>query len=169
MEFNKDSIIDRLKVLEDRMERGIPVAAATQVNATTGIEATVVPAKRVELPKAIPEDIKQVVSKWPAIVESVESGFMKTALKKGNLSLGTDDKLLLVMEDGDIAGNYFKGENAKSELETHISNYMQKQIQVEIKWLSGTQRFEDNFPDLKQIVGIDIEEFDDESEESDIF
>ena len=46
---------------------------------------------------------------------------------------------------------------------------MQKQIQVEIKWLSGTQRFEDNFPDLKQIVGIDIEEFDDESEESDIF
>lgn len=171
MEFNKDSILDRIRILEDQMKRGIPVEQVSANSDFAGAKnGDLSINKKVELPKALPEDIKKVVLNWAAIVNGIESGLMKTALKKGNLSLGDGDKLLLVMEESVISGNYFKEEGAKEELEKYISNYMQKQIPLEIRWLQENQNFEDNYPNLKKLVGIDIEIVNDEEmDESDLF
>lgn len=167
MEFNKDSLVDRIRVLEDQVANGIQIQTKTVENIPVIKQK---PLKKPELPMAVPEDIKEVVSKWPAIVESVSSGLMKTSLKKGNLSLGSEGQLLLVLEKGNISGSYFENEDSKKELENHISNYIQKQISVEIRFIEENQRFEDSYADLKEIVGVNIELIeDDEDDESDIF
>ena len=166
METNRDSVLDRVRALEQQMERGIPAMETVLREMPEKRQSAV---KKVELPKAIPEDIKTVVARWPEIVESVESGLMKTALKKGNLSLGEEGKLLLVFDEMDVPGSYFKDESKKEELEKHISACIQKQISIEIRWIPEDQRFEDHFPNLKELVGMDIEVTDDDTEESDIF
>ena len=60
-----------------------------------------------QLPKAVPGDIQEIVRKWPAIVGNAENP-MKMYLKNARLSLGGDNKLMVVLEDG-LASDYFKG------------------------------------------------------------
>lgn len=166
MEITRDSLLDRIRTLEDRVDQGIP-AAGTVVNRE---ESSCAPKKKVELPKAIPEDIKEVVKKWPAIINSMESGLMRAALKKSKLSLGQDGRLLLVVEKDDISGNYFGEEAAKEDLEKQVSSYMQKQIAIEIRMLESDQKFDDHYPNLQKILGFNIEILDEaETEDTDIF
>ena len=119
------------------------------------------PVKR-ELPKALPEEIKDIVSKWPAIVMTAEN-LLKTQLKHAKLSLSTDDKLLLVVEEG-VASDYFALEGKKQEVEKLISDYMQRQVEVTIQSISPNRDFSDEYIDLSQFVMADIE-IDDDFEE----
>ncbi len=49
--------------------------------------------------EAVPEEIKEIVAKWPRVAGSAQQP-MKSYLKNARLSLGGDDRLLLVVEDG---------------------------------------------------------------------
>ena len=66
----------------------------------------------------MPEDIKTVVGNWPAVVGETSMP-MKKYLKDARLSLGGDNKLMVVVEDG-LASDYFlKQEGNKALLEQH--------------------------------------------------
>ena len=110
----------------------------------------------------MPEEIKDIVSKWPAIVTTAEN-LLKTQLKHAKLSLSTDDKLLLVVEEG-VASDYFALEGKKQEVEKLISDYMQRQVDVAIQSISPNRDFSDEYIDLSQFVMADIE-IDDDFEE----
>ena len=169
METKQDALIDRIRALEEKMEKGIPMmalpdgayaGAATENGMTGNIQPASV--KR-ELPKALPEEIKDIVSKWPAIVATAEN-LLKNQLKHAKLSLSTDDKLLLIVQEG-ISSDYFSLEGKKEEVETLISNYMQKQVEITIQSISPNRNFAEEYVDLSQFImtDIDIEEnFDEE-------
>ena len=164
METKSDALVDRIKALEEKIEKGIPMAAMP-VGAYVSAENTPVqsaPVKR-ELPKALPEEIKDIVSKWPAIVMTAES-LLKTQLKHAKLSLSTDDKLLLVVEDG-VASDYFALEGKKQEVEKLISDYMQRQVDVTIQSISPNRDFSDEYIDLSQFVMTEVEVEDNFDEE----
>ena len=169
METKQDALIDRIRSLEEKMEKGIPMMAlpdgaytgAVTENGMTG-NIQPVPVRR-ELPKALPEEIKDIVSKWPAIVATAEN-LLKNQLKHAKLSLSTDDKLLLIVQEG-ISSDYFSLEGKKEEVETLISNYMQKQVEITIQSISPNRNFAEEYVDLSQFImtDIDIEEnFDEE-------
>lgn len=165
METKSDALVDRIRAVEDKLEKGIPMAAipAGGYGLATGYagegvaESTKAPAKR-ELPKALPEEIKDIVSKWPAIVATAD-GFLKNQLKHARLSLSTDDKLLLIVEDG-ISSDYFSLDGKKQEVDTLISNYMQKEVEVTIQSISPNREFSDEYVDLSQFIMTEIEEED---------
>ena len=158
MERNEDSILDRIKALEEKIEKGIVVQSSSAATSSTGVSKTTNTTSstpRPELPKAIPEDIKAVVSRWSAIVNTAET-LMKAELKQARLSLGADNKLLLVVSDG-LAYDYFKKEGKKEEVEQLISDYMQKQIEITIQNMDEDRNFEDQYVDISKLVRTDIE------------
>ena len=81
-------------------------------------------------------------------------------LKNARLSLGGDNRLMVVLEDG-LASDYFKGENHeqnKQQLETMLSEFSGKQMEVTIQTVESTQEFEDNYVDLSKVINMDIDE-----------
>ena len=156
MEIQTDSLLDRIRALEERMEKGIPMMAASMPASGGEGSAGVVsaPVKK-ELPKALPEEIKEIVGQWPAIVATAEN-LLKNQLKHAKLSLSVDGKLLLVVEEG-ISSDYFAIEGKKQEVEQLISNYMERQVEIAVQSISNDRNFDDEYVDLSQFIMTDIE------------
>ena len=157
MEKDTDSLVERIRDVEEKLENGVPMVMAEG----TGVMQTggTVSQKKPEIPKAIPEDVKEIVSKWPTIVGGTESP-MRIYLKNAKLSLGGDNKLIIVLEDG-IASDYFvEHPENKVVLEEVIANYLGKEVEVNIQTIRNRQEFKENYVDLSQIIHMDIEEED---------
>lgn len=161
MEVETDSLLDRIRAMEEQMrsweERGVPMVQTSGSGATVQMEgpnAENGPVKR-ELPKALPEEIKDIVQKWPAIVETAEN-LLKNQLKHAKLSLTVDDKLLLMVDEG-ISSDYFAMEGKKEEVEQLISNYLERQVEIMIQTRSANVAFQDEYIDLSQFILTDIE------------
>lgn len=160
METDMDSVLDRIRQVEDKVENGVVVAAG-QLEGMGAAQTPAVPKKKVELPKAIPEDVKDIVMKWPGIIGNAENP-MKTFLKSAKLSLGGDNRLMVVLEDG-LASDYFlQHPENKEQLELLLSDFSGKEISVNIQAVSGSREFEDNYVDLSQVINMDIEEIEEE-------
>lgn len=89
METDTASLADRIRQVEEKLERGIPMMAvnpgagsgSVPGNGTAPLQGGEKPAGKAELPKAIPEDIQNVVSRWSRIVDETANP-MKSYLKK---------------------------------------------------------------------------------------
>jgi len=103
MEAGEDSIIPRIRDIEDKLENGITVVSGAPVMQAAPQEVI----KPAELPKSVPEDIKNIVKNWYRISEHISpanSAFLKNAIP----SLGQSGELLLV----------FSNEQCKEHFET---------------------------------------------------
>lgn len=161
METSQDALLDRLRQIEDKVENAAILPVGTDVGAIVagGISGGTVPAKRPkpELPKAIPEDVKEIVTKWPSIVGSAENP-MKMYLKSAKLSLGGDNRLMVVLQDG-LASDYFmKHEENKEQLELLLADFAGKEIEVNFQVVENGREFEDSYVDLSKIIHMEIEE-----------
>jgi DNA polymerase-3 subunit gamma/tau len=155
MEKNTDSLLDRIRALEDKVEKGI-VAPAPQERAASETTVTV-REKRPELPKAIPEEIKQVVSGWNIIVNKAGMP-LRLYLKTARLSLGGDNRLLIVVEDGVASDYLLKQEGHREQVEQLIEEYIGKKVELTIQPLDSTGQFENKYIDLSKVINIEIEE-----------
>ena len=112
--------------------------------------------ERPELPKAIPEDVQKAVESWPNIIAQTAMP-MKQYLKAAHLSLGGDNRLLVVVEDG-LASDYFLRQEGHKELLVQVlSEAVGKEIDVTIQSVQSREAFEQNYVDLTQI-NFEIEE-----------
>ena len=158
METNEDTLLERIRKLEQTVEQiesgSIAIAAAPTGQPTVQAAA---PVRRAELPKAVPEEIKEIVAKWPRVAGSAQQP-MKSYLKNARLSLGGDNRLLLVVEDG-LASDYFIKEPAnKGALEQLLAELKGRQIEVEIRSVRSKQEMESSYVDLTRVIHMDIEE-----------
>ena len=162
METDQEAVLDRIRQVEEKVENGIVVTAAQMPAGASGVQAAAqgnAARPKPELPKAIPEDVQEIVRKWPAIVGNAENP-MKMYLKNARLSLGGDNKLMVVLEDG-LASDYFKGEaheQNKQQLEMLLSDFSSKEIEVTIQTVESSREFEDNYVDLSKVINMEIDE-----------
>ena len=152
METNMDSITDRLAKLEKKMEQGIPTAAP--VNTATQPAEAAAPVSRPPMPKAIPEDVEQIVKNWNSILPKM-SGVVRTYLKSAHLSLGGDDRLMIVLDDP-VAAGYVEEEDHRNEIRQVISDYIEKEVEIQIQQNQSNRPFEESYVDLSQIINMDI-------------
>lgn len=158
METSEDAIIDRIRQVEDKVENGVMVVAADGVGVSASQDgAPVVRKPKPELPKAIPEDIKEIVTKWPSIVGSAENP-MKMYLKGARLSLGGDNRLMVVLEDGPVSDYFTQHEQNKEQLELLLSDFSGKEIEVNFQTVGSEREFEESYVDLSDVIHMDIEE-----------
>ncbi|MDD3204693.1 MAG: DNA polymerase III subunit gamma/tau [Lachnospiraceae bacterium] len=153
METDFTSMLERIRDIEMQLERGIVVSG----NGVMPQSNPVALAERPPLPKAIPEDVKVAVERWGSITNHADQP-MKTYLRNAKLSLGGDNKLMVVLEDG-IASDYFiKEPENKTRLEALVSDTIEKEVSVTIQSIEQGRSFEDSYADLSQLINMDIDE-----------
>lgn len=163
MEVSQDAVLDRIRQVEDKLDNVKVMAASGALDgragagtADAGQKASLPEKSKAEWPAAIPEDVRYLVSKWPAIVGSAEYP-MKSYMKNAKLSLGNDNKLVIVLEDG-LASDYFMQDSAhKAQLERLLSEFACKEIEVVFQTVKGQEEFEQSYVDLSRLVKMDIE------------
>lgn len=152
METDYSSLVERLNKLEEQMENGI-VTAVPEL--TSAKEEAVKPQQKPILPRAIPEDVKQVVKNWNTILAKAP-GSIKMFLKKAGMTLGGDNRLELIFEDS-LAEEYIKKEEHKKDVEELIAQQIGKKVEITTRINNTGRPFEDSFVDIQKQVCMDIE------------
>ncbi|MBR6628098.1 MAG: DNA polymerase III subunit gamma/tau [Lachnospiraceae bacterium] len=159
METGQEAMLDRIRQVEEKVEKGVSVSAEMLQSAALNAQAAAGagPLKKPPMPKAVPEDIKEIVGKWPGIVNSAENP-MKTYMKAMRVSVGADGQLLLALEDG-LASEYFTGENGhKEQLERLISEFVGKEVTANIQVVQNQREMEETIVDLSRYLNFDMVE-----------
>lgn len=141
METNLDSVLDRLRLVEEKLEQGVPVrtqpAAGRNMGADLpGMRQAGEP-KEAPVPrpaKAAPEDLKRVRAEWKFIIAQVESGllrqYLQRAVPKYNGETG-EPKLFVEFQDRN-AQMYLESDEAKQELARIIQERTGKAVELEL-------------------------------------
>lgn len=170
METDTASLADRIRQVEEKLEKGIPMMAvnpgagngSVPGNGTAPLQGGERTVGKAELPKAIPEDIQNVVSRWSRIVDETANP-MKSYLKNAYPSLSGDGKLLVVVQDG-LPSDYFKRQENRDQLKTVIGSVTGKDMEIIIQSAENGRNPEDLYPDLTRLVDqtidMEIEELD---------
>lgn len=151
MESNLDSILDRLRILEDKMEHGV-VSIAESQSAKQETVSTI-PAKIEydvdgELSKRFePADadfLKQLLSNWNVILKAV-TGPAKSFLPKAKITIGATAATLNLVFQDEMAKEYFERDDYKNlhELEQIVINRTGKEIKLNC--LSGSSMADSGF------------------------
>lgn len=152
METTNDAVVARVKDLEEKIEKGVVQVAPVAIQSTHTI-ATAAP--KVELPKAIPDDIKQIVNSWQGIVAETSQP-LKGHLKNARLSLGGDNRLMIVLGN-DQSYLYLQQEENHKHLENMISNSIGKEVSVQVQSIPQGSQFEESYVDLTKVINMEIE------------
>ena len=156
METSQDALLERIRMMEEKIEKGLVTTVVSSAESSVSSSTSNLP--KLEIPKAIPEDLKKVVQKWSGIVGNAEMP-LKLYLKNARLSLAGDHKLMMVVEDG-VHYDYLKQEGCKEQIERLIESYIGKNVEIIIQALDGGRQFENSYIDLSKIINIEIEEED---------
>ena len=154
MEENYDGLIHRIEELEHRLENGVIVQ---NQGAQSVQPATSAPQPKPELPKAIPEDVQNIIKNWQRILSAI-GGITKTYLMKGVPTLGNNGELVLVYDDPN-AYEYLAGNRADclEELKRLAAESSGKEVEVVVRKNESGHSAKNAVVDLRDIIPFDIE------------
>lgn len=165
MEVDNESLADRVRQLEQKVSEGIVVRSSEQVTVQQ-VDAT--PKKELkELAAALPEDIKNIVSKWNIIVSDIDP-ILYQYLSDAYPSIEGEDTLTIVFRQP-YGYQRFSDFERLEELRTAISNIVDADIKLSVKLGNGSDGSKDIYPDLRSLVeekiDFEIEEISDDDSE----
>lgn len=156
MESSFDALVNRIESIEFQLEKGIVVQNTGAPSA--GNVSAAVPMEKVELPKAIPEDIQKVIQNWNSIITET-GGISKTYLKMAVPTLGNSGELMLMFDDENAF--MYLNENRSAcidNLKSIIADRAGKAVEVTLRKNESGRRAQDTVPDLRKMIQFDIEE-----------
>lgn len=154
METKQDTVLSRIRAIEEKLEKGIAVQAVPQAPVYAAQEPVAPKGPKPKLPKALTEDVKEVVKEFRGIANAASEP-MRTFLKRAKLSVGGQDQLLIVLPD-EVSAGLVGTEEHKAELSGLIENKIGKTVAVEVRQVEEGRHFEDSYVDLEQIIHMDI-------------
>ena len=165
METDMGSLLDRIRSIEKQLEDGVITAApASEAGSSTqyaggpdgsaGVSHAAGEKKKLdpEMLKAVPEEIKQIAMNWKSIINSAPDSMnpIKGILRTSRLSLGGDNKLLVIAEDPTREG-FLNTEDHKRELEEVIAGKINKTVEVEFRSMEKGKSFENSYVDIEKL------------------
>lgn len=159
MEIDTDSVLERVRAVEEQVEKGIVVqTTASPVYVTEEPRQQMT---RPKLPDIVSEELKEVVQNFANYRRGM-SGLMKTSLKNTELSISQEGALVIGVPDG-YESDYFTRfpENVQA-LEDFLENAVGKHVSVQVVPIKQRSEFERAYPDTSQLIQMDLL---DESEE----
>ncbi|SHO53831.1 DNA polymerase III subunit gamma/tau [Anaerocolumna xylanovorans] len=154
MEKSYEDILERIRQLEAKLENGVTVTVSEKA-AIKG-EPVKREEKPIELPKAVPEDLKLAAKNWSNIVAAT-TGITKVSLGNARPSIGNNNTLLLVVTDEwDLEA--LTKEAHMQELKSAIARFVPKEVEVTVKLITADKDTAEETFDLRRIIkNIDIE------------
>ena len=162
MEKDLSALNERMDDIEQKLESGAFVSAAPQSTVSpvsSGVDGTVTGTpEKPELPKAIPEDIKQVMQNWRSVISEM-GGITRQYLNQAVPTLGPAGELLLMFDDAN-AFAYLNDNKAGciDHLKEMSTQRCAKQVEVQLRLNEGARSAANTVPDLRQLINFDIEE-----------
>lgn len=162
MESDLVSLKERIRVLEEKSEKPAVdtetvkrIIAESGMNISSGFTTEI---KKVELPKALPEEVTEVVGKWIEICSEIEDLAIKSYLAKAKPSV--DNDILVIVFDTKLNEDFFKGLGGVERLKEAIAGVIEKEAKVETRHVPEGKVFDECFPDVSSVINmeIDIEE-----------
>ena len=132
METNLDSVLDRIRVLEQKIEERPVQQVVVQSAAAPGSEATAAQAEPPKPPqKAAPEDLQKIVASWKMIVGQTTAAFKQALLQSVPKYNGETGEPILYVEFQTPLGRLYPDDSdAKKELQTIIEQKLGKSIEL---------------------------------------
>jgi DNA polymerase-3 subunit gamma/tau len=159
MELSMDSVIDRIKRLEEKLEKGVVVSAgSSQTNGTGDAKSSTQPVKPVILPEALPEDLKAAAQGWKSIVGQIcrKAPSLQSILNGATLSIDGNQGLQLVVTN-QMDKDFIERDAHLQLIKETLASFVQKQIQVSVRYLDKTKESIDEVPDLSKLVKMPIQ------------
>lgn len=157
METNPDSLLQRIRAMEAELaEKLAQISAGDGGRMVYAAKEQEEPAekRKPELPKALTEDVKAVAQNFRVITEDA-SAMLRMYLKNARLSVGENDRLILVMPD-EIGASVVGSPQHKEEIVQLIEKKIGKTMEIEVRAVEDGHRFEDSFVDIEKVVNMDI-------------
>jgi len=132
METGLDSVLERVRQLEEKIEKGLPAAAAQPAGYPEPEEPAKEPVQEQVL-KAAPEDLKEIRAKWKIIVGRTMPPlkiYLQSAVPRYDGNTG-EAKLFLMFSDK-TAHMYVNRPEAAQELQQIIEQTTGKTVEIEM-------------------------------------
>lgn len=160
MEKNQESVVERLRVLEEKIEKGLVMPASGMGGVAVQGDNSGEKISPPPMPKAIPEDVEQIVKQWPMILNDCPNP-MKSYLKTARLSLGNDNHLQIYLVEGTYSDYFLKVPEHMEQVALMLSAAIGKEVEPEFKTYGQNENFEAKNIDLSKIIMMNIEEEED--------
>ena len=129
METNLDSVLDRIRVLEQRIDER-PVQQVVVQSAGASVQEAA-PAPAAPPQKAAPEDLQKIVSGWKVIVGQTTAAFKQALLQSIPKYNGETGEPILYVEFQTPLGRLYPDDSeAKQELQAIIEKQLGKSIEL---------------------------------------
>ncbi|MBP3925907.1 MAG: DNA polymerase III subunit gamma/tau [Clostridium sp.] len=181
METNLDAILDRIRVLEQQLEEGIPMAAQQYGGAAyqntgygavyemdpayggdpayAGISNQRMPEKKQEAPapapKALPEDVQTVVKNWHQIVNRLHP-LIRTYLKDARLKALGENKLGIIAATS-TGEAFLKEYRHLEEISAVIQKSTSKEVELLVACAEDDPHTDVGVIDIEQVIHMEIE------------
>lgn len=177
MEPSQDGILDRVRVLEKKVEDTLSGISPEGLQALTGISGaygygaygempggppmTAEEGGREEPPmvEAVPEDVELVVKNWHAIVNQSHPS-LKIMLKDAKLKALGDNKLGILARNS-LAEESLKQADHITQLAELIERKIQRRIEIQVASAQTDPNKNVGIIDIEKVIHMDIEEEDD--------
>ena len=175
MEQSRDisDIISRITQLEQRLDNGnftvnpgnAPNAAAnTAAAAGQRTEGGSTPDNDKHLPKALPEDLRQVAAQWNNIVTDIDDGCLAQMLRASNVKVDDNNTGIEIMTSSPSTYSYISRPDQLAQIRAAIAARTGKEVEIRASRLKEDQDFRNMFTDIRDLVKMDIE-IDDDKED----
>ncbi|QHQ60216.1 DNA polymerase III subunit gamma/tau [Anaerocolumna sedimenticola] len=150
METNYEDIINRLKIIEGKLENGTIMAPPVERDISKPVKQEREEKVPQVLTKAISEDLKEVAKNWHNIVAGT-SLLTKASLMNAKPSIGNNDTLLLVFTES-MDKELISQESHMEELKDAIAKVINKEVEVQTKLLTVGKESMEDIPDLTKLI-----------------
>lgn len=157
MEMDIDSVLERVRAVEQQVEQGI-VVQTQPVLVQTELKQQVT---RPKLPDILPDELKEVIRKFTSYQREM-TGLMKTNLKNTQLSVSQDGALVVGVPDGYESDYFTRFPEHVQALEDFLEQAVGKHISVQVVSIKQVSEFERAYPDTSELIQMELLE---ESEE----
>jgi DNA polymerase-3 subunit gamma/tau len=137
---------------------GQAAPAGQQEAAAGGQPAQAKPAVKKQYPKAVPEDVADIVRNWTKYISKLPPGMTRVSLLGAKHSVGDHGQLVIVFSNYVTADHFIHDEGYRNRLRYFLRQCSGKDVEIEYKALDKGQKFTDNYVDLSDIVKMKIEE-----------
>ena len=114
------------------------------------------PPVKKQYPKAVPEDVKDIVRNWTKYISKLPPGMTRVSLLAAKHSVG--GQLVIVFNNYVTADHFLHDEGYRNRLRYFLRQCSGKDVEIEYKALDKGQKFTDNYVDLSDLVKMEIEE-----------
>ncbi|MDD4113054.1 MAG: DNA polymerase III subunit gamma/tau [Herbinix sp.] len=157
MERNYDSIINRLRIIEDKLEKGIVVKSDNKKSKQSEDEPEPITKQEI-LPDALPEDLKKIASIWNNIMVQVtkRAPALGSAISGATLSIdGNMGPMIVVANDFDK--ELVSSEKNRKVINETISKMLQKSVQINVRCIDNDKENMRDVFDLTKVVKAPIQ------------